>query len=559
MSSFRPALSIAQAHARLTAPGARFETAPAAIRGRTMMVWKHAPDTAAALFVQARAGGGAEFLIYGDQRISFEAFSRAALAVAASLKARGLNKGDRVALAMRNLPHWPVVFFGGLLAGAILVPLNAWWTAAELEHALRDSGSRFLFCDAERLARIAPCRERCPALEEIYGPDALDAMIGEPCGWGALPEGVMPDAMPAPEDEATIFYTSGTSGKARGVLGTHRNLTINAWAFAFSTARNALRRGEEPPPPVRRVTLLPVPFFHVIGCVSVLISNMAAGGKLVLMRKFDAEKAFALIAREQVTAVSGVPAIALRLLEHPARSRHDLSSLRTLTYGGAPSPARLPGALAEAFPGVQPGNGWGMTETSATCTTHYGDDYLNRPDSCGPPLPIYRLKVTDREGRDLPPGAVGELWAFGAHVAKAYWNDERATAAAFRGGWVRTGDLARLDDEGFCTILDRIKDVLIRGGEKISCGEVERVLSDHPAVSDAAVVGLPHPVLGEEPAALVHLRPGEQLSEAALRAHAGARLAPFKVPSRILFSPDLLPRGATGKLMRAELVKLFAS
>ena len=563
-----PVLSLDRAHARLTAPGARFETMEVRIRGQTMAVWKHMPATAAELFVQGSTHGPAEFLVYQDQRVSFEGFCRAALAVAAQLQAQGLNKGDRVALAMRNLPEWPVVFFGGLLAGAILVPLNSWGTGAELEHALRDSASRFLFCDPECWQRIAPLRDNCPALEKIHlargGDDnhaaALENIIGPPSRWSDLPSGAMPEVALTPEDDATIFYTSGTAGRPKGVLGTHRSLTINLPAFAFSMARNALRRGEAPTAPLPRITLLPIPFFHVMGCISGLVAHLGTGGKLVLMRKFEADAALALIGREKINGILAVPSVVMQLLQHPDRVRHDLSSLRALSYGGAPSPAGLAAQIAHSFAGAQASNGWGMTETSATCTTHGGAELLHRPDSCGPPLPIYRVKVTDDSGRRaLPAGAVGELWAYGANVAKGYWNDPQASAETFQDGWVRSGDLARLDEDGFCSIIDRAKDMLIRGGENISCREVEQALFDHPAVGDAAVVGLPHAVLGEEPAALVHLRPGTRVSEAALRAHAGARLAAFKVPVKILFWPDMLPRNATGKLVKAELKKLFAS
>ena len=428
-----PHLSLADAHARLTAPGMAFETVEIVVRGVPMRVWKHAPATAAEAFAAARQHGSREFLVHGDERVTYDGFARAVLMVAALLRERGLKKGDRVALMMRNLPEWPVVFMGALLAGAIVVPLNAWWTGTELAYALLDSGARFVFADAERLARLT---DLPPSAEHVFvtraanpPPDVtmLEEVIGAPAHWHQLPEQPMPDVALLPEDDATIFYTSGTTGAAKGALGTHRALTTNIFAQSFSAARNAMRSGAEPPASKRRVTLLAVPFFHVIGSLSVLLPNMAVGGKLVLMRKFDAEEALALIAREKVTVTGGVPAVALSLLEQA--EGHDLSSLELVTFGGAPCPISLAKDIRARLHAM-PGQGWGMTETSATCTTHSGQDYLHRPASCGPALPVCRLKVMDN-GRELPPGEPGELWAFGPNIVKGYWNRPDASAERF--------------------------------------------------------------------------------------------------------------------------------
>jgi long-chain acyl-CoA synthetase len=253
-----------------------------------------------------------------------------------------------------------------------------------------------------------------------------------------------------------------------------------------------------------------------------------------------------------------VPTIAWQLIEHPLRSNYDLSSLESVAYGGAPSAPELVRKIKETFPKSQPGNGWGMTETSATATTHGAEDYEHRPDSCGPAVPVTDLKIMSVEGdRELPVGEVGELWCKGPQVVKGYWNKPEATAQTFHDGWVRTGDLARLDEEGFCYIIDRAKDMLIRGGENIYCIEVENVLYDHPAVMDAALVGIPHRTLGEEPGAVVTLKPGAHATEEELRAFVAERLAAFKVPVKVIFWPETLPRNANGKIVKAELRKLF--
>jgi long-chain acyl-CoA synthetase len=378
-----------------------------------------------------------------------------------------------------------------------------------------------------------------------------------------LPDVPLPDVAVGPDDDATILYTSGTTGKPKGALGTHRNMLSNIMAAASVQARNFLRRGEVPPVPSpndpQRSSLLSVPFFHATGCFAVMNPSIAAGAKIVLMRKWEPELAMQLIERERVSQAGGVPTIAWQLIEHPSRHKYDLSSLETVSYGGAPSAPELVKKIVEVFPKSAAGNGWGMTETSATHTSNSAEDYQNRPDSCGPAVAVCDIKIMDMDGkRELPRGEVGELWAKGPNVVKGYWNRPEATAATFIDGWVRTGDLARMDDEGFCYIIDRAKDMLIRGGENIYCIEVENVLYEHPAVMDAALVAVPHKQLGEEPGAVVYLKPGMSASEAELRQHVAGKLAAFKVPVKVVFWQETLPRNATGKILKTELKKIFA-
>jgi long-chain acyl-CoA synthetase len=565
-------MSIAQANALLTAPGAPFEIEEVEIRGQILRVWKNSPPTLRDLFSAGRALGGKTFLVHEQERVTFEGFSRAALAIAEALIADGVRKGDRVALIMRNLPEWPAAFFGIALTGAIVTPLNAWWTGPELEYGLVDSAAKAAIVDAERLERLSEHLHNCPALQRVYVARedeetahplvrSLEAVIGTPDRWSALSDRNLPAVPLEPEDDATIFYTSGTTGKPKGALGTHRNLLTSIGAGGYSAARSYLRRGEMPPAPdpdaPQRSTLIAIPFFHATGCHAMLCPSLAMGAKLVMIRKWDPEIAMQLIEREGVTNAGGVPTIAWQLIEHPARAKYDLSTLDAVTYGGAPSAPELVRKIKEVFPNSQPGNGWGMTETSATVTAHMGEDYLNRPDSCGPPVPICDLKITDPDGRILPPGQIGELWAKGPNIVKAYWNKPEATAQTFVDGWVRTGDLARLDEEGFCFIIDRAKDMLIRGGENIYCVEVENALYEHPDVMDAAIVGIPHRTLGEEPGAVVTLKPGGTATETELRGFVAERLAAFKVPVRILFWPETLPRNANGKILKSELKRAF--
>jgi long-chain acyl-CoA synthetase len=567
-------MTIAEAHARLTVPGSRFEVEEKIIRGVNTRVWKNAPATLREVFANGRAFGPERtFLVYEDERASFEAFARATLAFAAELAAKGVVKGDRVALVMRNLPEWPVAFFAASILGAVVTPLNAWWTGEELEYGLTDSGAKIAVLDAERHARLKAHLPACTALTHTYVSRAdadvrahdvtrLEDVIGQTDDWASLPEHPMPDVALVPEDDATICYTSGTTGRPKGALATHRNITTNILSSAMSVARRYLRRGETPPAPdpnAQRTTLLVVPLFHVTGLCANLSPALNTGGKIVLMHKWDAQKALGLIERERVNQTGGVPTIAWQLIEHPDRTKYDLSSLEGVSYGGAPSAPELVRLIKEVFPKAAPGNAWGMTETSATFTGHAGEDYENRPWSCGVANPTGELKAVGANGEILGVGEVGELWAKGPQVVKGYWNRPEATADTFVDGWVKTGDLASIDAEGFVTMIDRAKDMLIRGGENIYCIEVENCLYDHPAVMDAALIGKPHRTLGEEPAAVVTLKPGAGATEAELRDFVRARLAAFKVPVEVRFWPETLPRNANGKILKSELKKLFES
>ncbi len=573
-----PALSLAQAHAALTAPGSPFETAEALVDGRAMRVWKNAPPTVRDVFLHGRANFGPNtFLVYEDERASFEGFARATLLMAERLAAMGVVKGDRVAVAMRNLPEWPVAVLATVLLGAITTPINAWGTGPELAYCLADSGAKVAVVDGERWARLQPLLGELPELRQVIVARATDpiapplgdaraiawaSLLGPTATWADLPDRPLPAVELTPDDDATLLYTSGTTGAAKGALGTHRCSGSTLMAGAFSVTRNFVRRGEAVPDPAAaranpRALLLAIPFFHTTGCQVILFGALQSGTKLVLMRRWEPETAMALIQAERITSAGGVPTIAWQLIEHPARAHYDLSSLESVAYGGAPASAALVQRIGQAFPKAQPGMGWGMTETSGTFTHHGAEDYVHRPDSAGPAMPVAEMKITDDDGLALPTGQVGELWVRGPNVVKRYWNKPEETAKTFIDGWLRTGDLGRLDDEGFLFIVDRKKDMLIRGGENIYCAEVEAVLYRHPAVMDAGVIGQAHPTLGEEPVALVSLKPGAVASPDELRSFVRSQLAGFKVPVRIVIQSDPLPRNPTGKLVKKTLKALF--
>ncbi len=562
-----PALSLPAIEAALCAPGERFEMETVDIGGVPTRTWKNAPPNLSLLIQFGRSHGERPFIVYEGERVSYDAAYRAVAHLATHLRDAGVGKGDRVALTMRNLPEWPIIFFATVALGAICVPLNAWWTGGELEYGMKDSGATMLFVDCERHARLQGCYDALPDLARVIvarprdlltgKASALEDLIGPATGWADLTDIPFPQTELHPDDDATIFYTSGTTGAPKGALGTHRNFTTNIMSSAYAGARMLLRRGEAIPDPVPKVFLTVIPLFHVTACSATMMGAIAAGNTLVFMRKWEPEPAMEIIARERVNVTGGVPTIAWQLLEHPDRDKYDLSSLEMIAYGGAPSAPELVKRIYEEF-GALPSNGWGMTETTATVTMNGGEDYMNRPTSCGVPVAVADLKIMDVEGaREMLVGEVGELWSRGPMVVKGYWNKPEATAATFIDGWVRTGDLARLDDEGFCYIVDRAKDIVIRGGENIYSSEVEDVLYAHPAVTDCALIGIPHRSLGEEPAAVVHLAPGTQATEAELQDWVRQRLANFKVPVAIRFVPETLPRNANGKILKKDLKAMF--
>jgi long-chain acyl-CoA synthetase len=381
----------------------------------------------------------------------------------------------------------------------------------------------------------------CERIEDVLGDVPADATL--------------PDVELQPEDLATIFYTSGTTGKPKGALGTQRNICSNLLSLVFANARRALRSNKPPEaePAGQNTYLLSVPFFHATGCHSVLVANLAFGGKIVIMHKWDPERALELIEREKVTTFGGVPSMVWQVLESPSFSKRDTSSVRSIGYGGAPAPPELVRRIEAMFPGRSPSNGYGLTETSSVTTMNAGDDYLAKPKSVGVPVAVCDVQVVDPIGEPVPVGEVGELWIKGPNVVKGYWNKPEATEAAFGGGWFRSGDGARLDDEGFVYIVDRIKDMVIRGGENIYCAEVEAAMFEHPEVSDVAVIGVPHDVLGEEVGAVVLRTPGSTLTAEALQAHVRERLAAFKVPAHVFFRDEALPRNPQGKVLKREL------
>lgn len=557
-------MSHAEAVAALTAPGAPYEMEERLVRGQHLRCWKNVPPTLRALVESIPRWGERVYFVYEDDRVTYaEAYARVCALAQWLVEDAGVKKGDRVAIAMRNYLEWPICFWAAASVGAVVVPLNGWWTGPELAYGLRDSGTRVLFADSERAERAAP------HLRDLLVEHVVVARAHAPLerGWlryddvvtSAATSGTprLPEVAIDPDDDATIFYTSGTTGEPKGALGTHLNMVTNIGSSNFGGARALLRKGLPLPdpnvPPPQGSILLSVPLFHVTGSHSTLAVGTWNGAKIVTMRKWNAERAIELIERERIQRFGGVPSMAWQVLESPEFAKHDLSSVIGIGYGGAPSAPELVRRLKEAFPAATPSQGYGLTESSAIATNNVGVDYELKPGSAGPCVPVGDAKVVDDQGRELPTGQLGELWLRGPNIVKGYWNKPEATATTFTDGWLHTGDLVRMDEEGFIFILDRAKDMLIRGGENIYCIEVENALYEHPDVMDAAVIGIPHRILGEEVGAVVQLTRGSKVTVEDLRAWVAARLAGFKVPVRVDLRDTPLPRNANGKILKRQL------
>jgi long-chain acyl-CoA synthetase len=550
-------MSYADAVAAVTAPGERFETERITVDGVELTAFRHAPPTLRAVFDTWRQRGDDTFLVYEDERWGFDEVLRHVDALGALLVDRyGVGKGDRVAIGMRNYPEWVMAFAAITSIGAVSVSLNAWWTEDELDFALEDSGTTVLVADAERVQRTrAACARlgvRTLGVRLPVGDAGDDVDRYE----DLLPLGApLPDLVLGPDDDATILYTSGTTGRPKGAVSTNRAVLQALMAFACRTTVARLRHPDDAKvadaqPPV---FILIVPLFHVTGSVAVMMSCAAAGLKLVVMHKWDPLRALELIEREQVTNFVGVPTQSWDLLEHPRFVDFDTSSLVSVGGGGAPAPPELVKRVESTFSRARPGIGYGMTETNAYGPQNSGEDYLTHPTSTGRWVPILEIEVRDADGRPVAPGERGEIWFKGPHLIRGYWNRPEDTAETIVDGWLRSGDIGRVDEDGFLYVEDRAKDMVLRAGENVYCAEVEAAMYEHPAVYEAAVFGIPHERLGEEVAAAVFLRPGSGVGVEELQAHVAERLAGFKVPTRILLVDHQLPRNPAGKILKREL------
>jgi long-chain acyl-CoA synthetase len=538
--------------AELTAAGQPFELVPGQVFGRECLRFKNAPETLRNLY--ADACSEAPFIVYGDERLSFaETYAAAARVAHVLVTDYNIERGDRVAISMRNYPEWILSFMAVTAVGGIAVAMNALWRPDEMAFGLSDSGAKVLIADQERLDRFA-------AIDPVLNIQVIavrsDASIHPNLAdlvsaYADVSE--MPEQKPQPEDDATLMYTSGSTGNPKGVASCHINIVsaLMSWELDQTTAIALLP--EAPPEPEHPpATLLAVPLFHATGSHAVFLASYRHQRKLVSMYKWNAAEAAALIEEEKITGFIAPAAMTGDLVLEANRSNLDLSSLLSVGGGGAPRAPDQVRNIEQSFSKAMPGTGWGMTETNAIGTGIGGQDYLDRPASSGRCSAVLELKIVDDDGNECPALTSGELLVRGTSIFRGYWNRPDANAETFvNGDWMRTGDVAYLDAEGFLFIVDRIKDLVIRGGENIGCGEVEAALLEHPSVHEASVYAVPDERLGEEVGTTLYTE--RPLSDEELRAFLAERLAKFKIPTYLWQQQEPLPRTASGKILKREL------
>ncbi|MEL6891091.1 MAG: class I adenylate-forming enzyme family protein [Actinomycetota bacterium] len=558
----------------LTAPGAQFAMTEIEVRGNPMRVFDQAPPTMRFVWELAALHGDKDYLVYEDERLTYAESDRIVKALAQHLvEVHGVQRGDRVAIAMRNYSEWVLSYWAIVSVGAACVGMNAWWTSDEMAYGLADSRPKVMIADRERVERAVPILDQLR-----HGEDGAPLHVIAVRYDGELPDDASrwddvidpqaaPDSLPAvdidPDDDACIFYTSGTTGFPKGAQLTHRGSVHNLMDLAFMGAVSALAAAKagvapatvsEGEQPSQNAFMAPTPLFHVTANNCLLHPATLTGSKLVLTYKWDPARALELIERERVTNFSGVPTMSREMLTHPDWETRDTSSLQGMGGGGAPLQPDLVDKIDKSLAGGAPSTGYGLTETHGIVTANSGALYVSKPASCGRVVPVLDAKLVDELGQEITgPDARGELAVRGSVVIKGYLNRPEATAEAIVDGWFHTGDIATIDEDGFVFIVDRAKDMVLRGGENVYCSEVESAIYEHDAVAEAAVFGVPDDRLGEIVAAAIVLTPGAGLTQEELTQFLSAKLAKYKVPERVWFLDEQLPRNANGKFVKREL------
>lgn len=544
----------------VTAPEAFLELTTIELGGHALKAYKHAPGSMRDLWMLGQGYGDQEYVVYGEERYTFAQAGQIVANFSAWLQGQGIGSGDRVAIALRNYPEWIFAYWGVIAVGGVVVGMNAWWVADEMAYALNDSEPKILIADDRRLATFADIASDFPDLKVVAVRQPSPPVVAVPWETAVSEVGELPTTPIDPNDDACIFYTSGTTGRPKGAQLTHRGcvhniMNVAAMGQIFATTQ-AMNRGEQLDAPVSApaaTSLVATPLFHVTANNCVMHGATISGGKMILMYKWDPAEALKLIEREQVNTLSAVPMMTRELLAHPDFHNHDTSSLNSLGGGGAAMHPDLPSKVIETTQRAKPAQGYGMTEVCGISTYTTGDLFLARPQSCGPLVPTLEGKIVSDTGETLPVGEAGELLVKGAPVIKGYLNRPEATAETIVDGWLHTGDIGYFDEDGFLYLVDRAKDMILRGGENIYCAEVESALYTHPAVLETVAFAVADDRLGEEVGVAVHLKQGAMLDAAGLREHMGARLAAFKVPRYVWFLAEPLPRNANGKFLKREL------
>ncbi|MEC7579625.1 MAG: class I adenylate-forming enzyme family protein [Actinomycetota bacterium] len=545
------------AFARITAVGEPYELVDREdIRG-PVQTFVNAPTSLRQVYEDAASD--VEFVVAEDQRWTFAEFWNDAATIGHLLvHDLGVRKGDRVAISMRNYPEWMLAFAAATSVGAIAVAMNSLWNADEMAYGLTDSGAKVLFADAERLALVESMAEPIEGLQVVAvrhtGSPAADVELAvRMAEIGSVP---MPEVDIAPTDSALILYTSGSTGHPKGVLSNHHNVIVALMAWEVEYGALTERPGNVVAPEegsgLVPASLLGIPLFHVLGLHAVFLASFRGQRKLVAMYKWDASVAAELIERERIVTFTGPPAVSGDLVRVAQSEGRDLSSLLSVGGGGAARPPEQVGQIDDTFEKALPNTGWGMTETNAIGTLILGAEYSERRLSSGPALCVIDLRVVDDDGNELQSGERGELQVRGPSMFREYWNKPEATADSFaEDGWFKTGDVAYIDTDGHLFIVDRIKDLIIRGGENIGCGGVEAALSSHPKVIEAAVYSVPDDRLGEEVGTTMYVT--EDFDETELREYLVDHLAKYEIPRYVTTMTEPLPRTGSGKLLKRQL------
>ena len=548
---------LAEVRAQLCAEGQPFEIEEVTVNGLQLKAWRNAAGSLREIWQQAGGHGDADYLVYEGERFTYTQAQEITARIACWMTENGIQQHDRVAIAMRNYPEWMLSYWACVSIGAVAVGVNAWWVPEELAYALNDAAPRLLIADAERLQRYAQVKDEVPAMQVVA------VRCDEPLPDFAVPysevlkaAAELPEVSIHPDDDACIFYTSGTTGHPKGAQLTHRGCTNNIMSTLYSNLTQQLAlakaKNSDSAPSGKMNVLLTTPLFHVTANNVIAQTNTLLGNKLVHMYKWDAGEALKLVEREKISMLSGVPVMARELLAHPDYASTDTSSLLSLGGGGAAVQPDLVEKI-EAGGAAKAVSAFGMTEVCGLATGIIGDFFRDRPASVGPVLPIFDVRCVDPSGKALATGEAGEIQLKGAQVIKGYINRPEATAETIVDGWLHTGDIGYLDADGFLYIVDRIKDMVLRGGENIYCAEVEAVLFRHPDIAEVAVFSVPDEVLGEEVGAAIFPRDGASVEANALREYCREHLAAYKVPRYIWTLEEPLPRNASGKFLKRNL------